>query len=334
MSLPLSRPSLRRQDFDHVLDAMVHDRLASGEITRQLAREGARLLQLREVEVYASAGDAVGRLVRGLGLSSGDKVVLSPLAPPYWAEILPRLGLVPLWADVLADSPVLDPAAVAALLPETPKLVVADTCLGFLPDMEALSALGLPVVEDVSQGLGGTFGGQSAGTRGAGTVVRFAPETLVAGAGGALAGFRTRTQEPSDDGSRWDYLSDLGSALVLSQWKDADAFAEKKREHFRYLFHRLPKGYRQPRQHGDADPVMPWFPVIVDSGAKDVLAYARKKAVEADWAFRHQPQLNADTPEFCPHARFFLVHTVVFPLYAIFSSKELELVGKVIGSLP
>jgi dTDP-4-amino-4,6-dideoxygalactose transaminase len=323
---------LRRQDFDQVLDAMVHDRLASGEITRQLSREATRLLQLREAAVYASVGDAIGCLIRGFGLQAGDKVILSPLSPPYWLQVLLRLGLEPLWADVLEDSPVLDPDAVKALVSQEPKLIVADACLGFLPDVEALSTSGIPVIEDISQGLGGVFAGQTAGARGAAVLVFFSPETLVAGAGGALAGFRSRIE--MDEESRWEHLSDLGSALVLSQWKDVDEFAEKKREHFRYLFHRLPKGYRQPRQSGDADPVMPWFPIIVESGAKDVLAYARKKAVEADWAFRHQPQLNTDTPDFCPRARFFLVHTVVFPLYSIVSSKELELIGKVIGSLP
>jgi dTDP-4-amino-4,6-dideoxygalactose transaminase len=312
---------------------MVHDRLASGEITRQLGREAARVLQLKEAAVYASVEGAVGRLVRGLGLKRGDKVVLSPLAPPYWGTSLARLGLTPLWADVLEESPVLDPAAVSALLAEEPKLIVADTCLGYLPDIEALSAFGIPVVEDIGQGLGGMAGGQAVGTRGAGALISFAPETLVAGAGGAVAGFRVRAAEEEDEEARWEYLSDLGAALILSQWKDAETFAEKKREHFTYLFHRLPKGYRQPRQPGDASPVLPWFPVVVESGAKEVLAYARKKAVEADWAFRHQTAF-ADDPGFCPRARFFLFHTVVFPLYAIISSKELELVGKVIGSLP
>jgi dTDP-4-amino-4,6-dideoxygalactose transaminase len=312
---------------------MVHDKLASGEITRQLGREAAKALQLKEAAVYASVEGAVGRLVRGLGLKPGDKVVVSPLAPPYWGASLTRLGLTPLWADVLEESPVLDPVAVSALLSEEPKLIVADTCLGYLPDVDALSAFGLPVVEDIGQGLGGISGGLAAGTRGVGVLVSFAPETLVAGAGGALAGFRKPAIEEEDEDARWEYLSDLGAALILSQWKDAETFAEKKREHFSYLFHRLPKGYRQPRQPGDASPVFPWFPVVVESGAKDVLAYARKKAVEADWAFRHQTAF-ADDAGFCPRARFFLSHTVVFPLYAIISSKELELVGKVIGSLP
>lgn len=333
MSLPLSRPSLRRQDFDQVLDAMVHDRLASGEISRQLGRETAKALQLKSAEIYASVEGAVGRLVRGMDLEAGDKVVLSPLAPPYWGASLARLGLIPVWADVLEESPVLDPVAVAALLSEEPKLIVADTCLGYLPDVEALSAFRIPVIEDIGQGLGGTLNGQPVGTRGAAVLVSFAPETLVAGAGGALAGFRSGAVETEDEDARWEYLSDLGAALILSQWKDAALFAEKKREHFSYLFHRLPKGYRQPRQPGDASPVLPWFPIVVESGAKDVVAYARKKAVEADWAFRHQTAFAEDA-EFCPRARFFLFHTVVFPLYATISSKELELVGKVIGSLP
>jgi dTDP-4-amino-4,6-dideoxygalactose transaminase len=335
VSLPLARPSLRRQDFDHVLDAMVHDRLASGEVTRSLCREAAKALRLKEVLVLASVADSVRRIVAAFGLAPGDRVVLSPLAPPYWAEGLVRLGVVPLFCDVCEGSPVLDPALVQELLPQEPKLIVADACLGYLPDVEALAALGLPVVEDLSHGLGGRLNGVSAGTRGAAVVIQFAPETLVAGAGGSLAGFRTAPDAAVLETAPWEALSDLGSALILSQWRDAEAFAEKKREHFRHLFHRLPKAYRQPRQIGDGEPVMPWFPVLVESGAREVLAYSRKKAVEADWAFRNQPHLNADSAgDFCPKARSFLFHTLLFPLYATFSLKELDLLGKVISSLP
>jgi len=334
VALPLSRPSLRRQDFDHVLDAMVHDRLASGEITHSLCREIAKSLRLKEATVFASVAEAVGRIVQGLNLAAGDKVVLSPLAPSYWFSLLPRLGLVPLLADVLEDSPVLDPEAVRAVLSEGPKAIVCDTCLGYLPDCDALGALGMLVIEDIGQGLGGRFEGQAVGTRGAAVLARFAPETLVAGAGGCLAGFRVAPQGESSTAD-WETISDLGSALILSQWKDAEGFAEKKREHFRHLFHRLAKGYRQPKQLGDAEPVTPWFPVLVESGAKEVVAYSRKKAVDSDWAFRDQSHLSVDSSaEVCPHARYFLFHTVVFPLYSTFSLKELDLLGKVISSLP
>ena len=335
MALPLSRPSLRRQDFDHVLDAMVHDRLGSGEIQHQLSKEIARSLGLKEAGVLAGANDAVRRILGGLGLSSGDGVVLSPLAPPYWVPGLVSLGLVPVFADVLVDSPVLDPEAVGSLVAGGAKAIIADCCLGFVPDVEALAAHGIPVVEDLSHGLGSRWANQSVGTRGAAVLVQFAPETLVAGAGGCLVGFRKVPVGDEGEPRTWELLSDLGCALILSQWKDLETFAEKKREHFRHLFHRLPRGYRQPKQVGDGDPVGPWFPILVESGAKELLSHARKKAVDADWAFHHLPYLNAESPsDFCPHARSFLFRTLVFPLYATFSLKELDLLGKVISSLP
>lgn len=314
---------------------MVHDKLSGGEINRQLAKEAAKVLKLKQTVVLASASDGVRRICDGLGLSAGDQIVVSPLAPAYWIEVLSRNGLVPLFADVLESSPVLDPASVAALLPAGPKAVVADCCLGYLPDVPALTALGLPVIEDMTHGAGGRLAGQAVGTQGAAVLMHFSPETLMAGAGGCLVGFRNPTLEEDDLATEWDTLSDLGSALILSQWQDAESFAEKKREHFRHLFHRLPRAYRQPKQAGDGEPVLPWFPILVESGAKEVLSHARKKAVEADWAFRHRPHLNVDSAaDFCPRARYFLFHTLVFPLYSTFSLKELELLGKVISSLP
>jgi len=330
MALPLSRPSLRRQDFDHVLDALVHDRLAGGEINRLLVKEVTRSLNLKDAAVCASVSDAVRRALLGLGCEPGDRVLLSPLAPPYWAEGLDRLGLVPVFVDVLETSPVMDPTAAAALAPGA-KALVADCCLGFLPDVESLVALGVPVIEDITHGLGGTFGGRAVGTVGAAVLVHFSPETLVAGAGGALVGFRLAQELEL---APWEALSDLGAALILSQWKDAQTFAERKREHFRRLFVKL-RSHPQPKQVGDAEPVFPWFPILVESGAKDILAWARKHAVEADWAFRNQPHLNLDSSsDFCPRARSFLFRTLVFPLYSTISERDLTDLGKVISSLP
>lgn len=330
MALPLSRPSLRRQDFDHVLDALVHDRLAGGEVNRLLVRELGRSLLLKDVVVCASVSDAVRRALLGLGCVPGDRVVLSPLAPLYWVEGLGRLGMVPVFADVHEVSPVLDPSAVAPLV-EGAKVVIADCCLGFLPDVEALSTLGLPVIEDISHGMGGSFGNRPIGTLGAAVLAHFSPETLVAGAGGALVGFR-QVQEVTL--APWEALSDLGAALILSQWKDAELFAERKREHFRRLFVKL-RSHPQPKQMGDAEPVFPWFAILVESGAKDIVAWARKHAVEADWAFRNHPQLNLDSSaDLCPRARSFVFRTLVFPLYSTISERDLTDLGKVISSLP
>ena len=133
MALSLSRPSLRRQDFDHVLDALVHDRLTSGEVTRQLGKEAAAALKLKETSVLASVGDGIRRIASGLGWLAGDRVVLSPLAPFYWADVLESLGVVPLFADVLENSPVLDSEQIKPLLAQGAKAIVADSCLGTCP---------------------------------------------------------------------------------------------------------------------------------------------------------------------------------------------------------
>lgn len=333
MALPLTRPSLRRQDFDQVLDALVHDRLAGGEVNRALTKELSKGLKLAQAWVFGAVGDAAQGVLRGLGLRPGDRVVLSPLAAPYWFQALQRLGLVAVWADTTEEAPVIDAAAAVARAQETEaRVVVADCCLGFVPDVAALQGAGLTVIEDIGQGLGGVWAGQPVGTRGDAVLMHFAPETLVAGAGGALAGFRhgADREEPGD----WELLSDLGASLVLSQWQDRETFAERKREHFRRLFVKL-KSYRPPKQPGEGEAVLPWFPLLVESGAKDLLAWARKHAVEADWAFRHQPYLNAETEAgFCPRAKRFLFQTVVFPLYASISERDLGDLGKVLSSLP
>lgn len=330
MSLPLSRPSLRRQDFDQVLDAMVHDRLTGGDTNRLLSKEIARGLDLKDCSVLASVSDGVRRILTGLGLVSGDSVALSPLAPPYWSAVMAELGIVPEYCDVDPRSPVLADSLVDQMKSRC-RAVVADCCLGYIPNLPALARSGLLVIEDISQWLGGRWG-QPVGTFGHGVLISFSPETLVAGAGGCAVGFRAVSSAQPE--REWESLSDLGASLILSQWKDRAEFSEKKTDHFRRLFLKL-KGHRPPVQLGEGEAVFPWFALVVDQGAKEVLAHARRHAVEADWAFRNLPHFHSDSErDFCPNARSFLFKTLVFPLYANISERDLTDLGKVLSSLP
>ncbi len=336
MSLPLIRHSLKRKDLDQLLVSVLQDQQDSRSYYERLKHELGESFATPQTALYASASSAVISLLQASGLIPGDRVLLSVLAPGYWAQGLLAAGIEIVWSDVASTVPVLDIAELAGSGSfEGIKAVVADTALGYLPALELLHGNSFQVIVDFSQGLGGTVMQKPVSNWGDWVLASFGSESLLAGPGGCVIGRRKRSSEQPLEPMVWDRLSEMVCALVLSQWSDVETLSEGKRENFRVLFHRLSRRVSQPHQPGDAYPVLPVFPVVVDSGAKEVLWFARKHAVEADWAFRdHRWWPGLEASDAFPNARKFVQHTLAFPLYSSFGSKELELLGKVLASLP
>jgi len=337
MALPLNRPSLRRKDFDLVLDAMVHDRLVAGEMTAQLTKEILRSWKLAQGELLCSVNEAAARLLKGMNLQSGARVALSALAPQYWHVALLRRGLVPVVQDVEKEIPVLGQSAAFGLKSAGLQAVILDCALGYIPDIPGFEELGIPIILDISQALGGEYRGRSLAHFGSAVLSAFGIETLMAGAGGCFWGLRDATPESLGDSEdcAWERLPDLTAALIFSQWKDLADFVDKKREHLRFLKQKVSLPYFVPEVTGACVPIHPWLTVVVESGAKDVMNYTRKKLITVDWAFRGRTESsNSSTTHDFPCARYFQSHALLFPLYANMSRSELDLLSKVLASLP
>jgi dTDP-4-amino-4,6-dideoxygalactose transaminase len=77
------------------------------------------------------------------------------------------------------------------------------------------------------------------------------------------------------------------------------------------------------------------FSLILETGMKDVKAYAKKKDIEVESAFDHTLiAAGAVAPELCPEAYSLSLRTALFPLYPRLSATEVQKVAKLIMTLP
>jgi dTDP-4-amino-4,6-dideoxygalactose transaminase len=77
------------------------------------------------------------------------------------------------------------------------------------------------------------------------------------------------------------------------------------------------------------------FSLILETGVKDVAAYAKKKDIAVETAFSAAPAgLGLVGSGQCPESCSLALRTVLFPLYPRLSSAEIEKVAKLIGTLP
>ncbi len=193
-----------------VFDVQAHDRAIAGQIAAAIERVRASgwFILGPELERFESAwaaylggGHAVGvasgteaiqLALTAAGVGPGDTVLTAPNTAVPTASAITATGARPIFADVDADTALLDPGAIeAALRPDT-RAIVPVHLYGRTCPMEPILAIarrrGLAVIEDAAQAHGAIWRGRRAGTWGELGAFSFYPSKNLGayGDGGAI----------------------------------------------------------------------------------------------------------------------------------------------------
>lgn len=339
MTIPPNKPFIRRKELDAVLACLVSDKIEAGELAKLLADDLCRYLRLEFGILLSDPLVAVLWIFEALGLCRGDTIAITPLAPAYYRRAASIWGLRVHLMDTMPSAPIIDPSAFFSA-EVAPALIVADGSLGFIPDFDILKKIGAPLLEDFTSSFGGFRNMILSGGNADFSLCTFGPGGLLQGGGGCFLGAKTKNASQAlkaffSEQVHLSELSDINAALILSQFREKEKLIEKQKELSRHFFLKLRKPYSVPHQDGDAEVLSPCFPVIVETGTRDLLAYAEKKGVQACPAFASIPQsLWEEHAADCPHARVFALRCVLFPMYPAMSSQEVDLVSRVLSTLP
>jgi dTDP-4-amino-4,6-dideoxygalactose transaminase len=284
---------------------------------------------------------ALSVALEALGLVPQDPVIMSALAPSLWLRVLQDRGLIPFVADIEAVSGSIDPQEVARLAPKGAKAIIVHHTLGVITDVEALRAHGLPILEDVSQGLGGRLGELLCGSRADICLISLDPENIITCGGGALVLAKSRQQLTAlrsvvEGSPLYSPLADMNAALGISQLAALESFARVRREVAALFTQSLLKSrHKSLVSKLDADDVLSSFPVSLIDGMKEVRQYALKKNIDTLPAFTDTVAALDDGPGAqCANARSLVLRCLLFPLYPMLGKRDVETLGKVLATLP
>ncbi|MDR1862379.1 MAG: DegT/DnrJ/EryC1/StrS family aminotransferase [Treponema sp.] len=283
---------------------------------------------------------------------------------PLYCDVLPSaayMGRETIEAAVRAKSGELEVRA-----------VILHHTLGYFPDGAAVAGLGIPVIEDCSQSYGTVYGEEKAAD-GSGPPAGAAPPASYAGSSGVftILGLEERDMLTSGGGALLyasnrrdgavlrglgdlppEYgLPDMNAAMAVVQFRESAKNLAKRAEiarvynqsalrtrHQRFIQHDVSD--KAARNEGEEAPRSVEynnfsFPLILETGMKDVKAYARRKDIAVESAFEHTPVgLGMAAQEDCPEAYSLSLRTVLFPLYPRLGVQEIERVSKLILTLP
>jgi dTDP-4-amino-4,6-dideoxygalactose transaminase len=340
MKIEVYSPTIRRKEMDAVLTAMVEEKIGPGEQERRLIQSAKDYLGFDYCVALRSPATALYEALRALGLREGDGVLLSALSPRYYLRVIEDLRLKPVYCDVLDSSACIGPETIAAALKREPRCMVIYHTLGFVPDMPAIVETGLPVIEDCSRSYGSLAGEARAGSFGVFTILGLEEKDLITAGGGALlysvnrrdaSVLRGLADLPPEYG-----LPDMNAAMAVVQFKEAARNLEKRKEiALIYTQSALRTRHKRFVEDDKAEYNNYAFPLILETGMKDVKAYAKRKEIAVESAFEDTLMGKGLVPQgLCPEAYSLSLRTVLFPLYPRLSGAEIGKVAKLIVTLP
>ncbi|MEC9095645.1 MAG: aminotransferase class V-fold PLP-dependent enzyme [Planctomycetota bacterium] len=192
-----------------------------GAETQKLEEKLAEYFSCSHVHLVCSGTIGVELALRGLGVESGDEVILAAYDFPGNFRSIEAIGARPVLADIACGSWSLCARSFEAALSPSTKAVIVSSLHGGLADIQSISETarqrGVLVVEDICQVPGAMVNGRRVGTYGDVAVLSFGGSKLLsAGRGGAIL---------TSDESIWQRINvfkDRGNdAFALSQLQAA-----------------------------------------------------------------------------------------------------------------
>ncbi|MCL2209458.1 MAG: DegT/DnrJ/EryC1/StrS family aminotransferase [Treponema sp.] len=372
MKIEVYSPTIRRREMDAVLTAMVEEKIGPGERNRLLIQTAKDQLHFDFALALRSPAVALQFALQSLGVKNGQAVIISALSPRYYLQVLQDLQLVPLLCDVNFDFPCMTKDTVENAISKKPfdlevSAVILHHTLGFVPDCASITELGFPVIEDISQSYGSwmkpsakkndsdidnsdnkvnpsgsSLSGHQPSLHGVLHILGLEERDMLTSGGGALL-FAMNKKEASllrgFNGIADEYcLADINAALAVVQFKEIQRNIERRNE-ISAMYKQACLSLASRTKHRcfitDSESFNNYFSfsLILETGLKDVISYAKKKEILLDNAF-DKTIAGAGVCENCPVSNSLAMRTILLPLYPRLRSGDVERVSRLIMTLP
>lgn len=188
--IPVFRPWYDRAELEAVQEVFDSAWIGLGPKTAEFEDRFARYVGVPYAVALNSATAALHLGLAVLNVSGGE-VITTPMTFVSTSHAILYNNAEPVFADIEPDTLNIDPASIEANLTDRTRAIVVVHYGGHACDMDPIldlaEARGIPVLEDVAHGAGGTYRGRKLGSLGAlGSFSFHAVKNLATGDGGML----------------------------------------------------------------------------------------------------------------------------------------------------
>ena len=243
-------PAIGDDEVEAVVETLRSGWIASGPRAGELEQRFAEYVGARHAVTLASGTAALHLTLVAAGIGPGDEVITTPITWPATGNVIVHAGARPVFVDVRPDDLNIHPDAVAAAVTPRTKAIMPVHLGGQPADLNALLALGVPVLEDATHAAESFYRGRKIGSVQGSLAACFslnATKNIAAAEGGIVttdddglaADVRELRLMRRREGALYDIrvagykanLPDLLAALALVQLEKIDRHAEIRRRH-------------------------------------------------------------------------------------------------------
>jgi len=258
--IPYGHQWIDETDIQAVVDVLRSKWLTTGPIVPKFEKAFAAYVGAKYAVAVSSGTAALHTAMFALGINPGDEVIVPPITFVATANAVAFQGGTPVFADVEADTLLIDPKRVEDKITSRTKAIIAVDYAGQPCDYDTLRSLaskhGLALVDDGCHALGARYKDRNVGTLADLTVFSFHPvKHITTGEGGMITTDDSNLAErmrrfrnhgiDADHASRaeqgtWYYemtelgynyrITDFQCALGLSQLEKLPSFVQRRRE--------------------------------------------------------------------------------------------------------
>jgi len=258
--LPYGRQSIDQDDIAAVCEVLGSAWLTTGPQVDLFERSVAEFVGVPHGVAVTNGTSALHSAMYAVGIGCGDEVIVPAMTFAATANAIVYQGGRPVFADVDAETLLIDPASVERLISSKTRAIIAVDYAGQACNYAALRSIAknnnLILIADACHSLGGRWQGQPCGSQADLSVFSFHPvKPLTTAEGGMVVtaskewvqrmkrfrnhGITTDHRQRSESGD-WTYemvelgynyrLSDLQCALGISQLKKLPAWILRRQE--------------------------------------------------------------------------------------------------------
>ncbi len=258
--LPYSKQSIDKSDIAAVVEALQGDFITTGPKVAEFEDAVATFTGAKFATAVCNGTAALHAACHAAGIDTGDEVIVPPMTFAASVNCVLYCGGTPVFADVIEETLLIDPAEVRRKITPRTKAVIAVDYAGQPCDYDTLRSIcdehGLILIADACHSIGGEYKGRKVGTLADISCFSFHPvKHMTTGEGGMSVtdnaefaqkmrifrnhGITTDYRQREEQGS-WFYemtelgmnyrITDFQCALGISQLKKLPGWINRRQE--------------------------------------------------------------------------------------------------------
>jgi dTDP-4-amino-4,6-dideoxygalactose transaminase len=239
--IPHSRPMLGVEEIEAVSAVIKSGQIAEGGVVGEFESKFAQRLGVNQAVATNSGTAALHLALLAMDIGCDDEVIMPSYVCTALLNAVRYVGASPVFAEIDPATFNIDPVDVKKRLTRSTRAIIVPHLFGLAADLDGLSALGVPIIEDCAQSVGGDLNDKSPGTFcEAGIFSFYATKVMTCGEGGMVVSnskeFADRIRdlktydEKDNYEPRFNYkMTDIHAAVGLRQLDRLDAFVQRRR---------------------------------------------------------------------------------------------------------